>query len=137
MRAITLHQPWASLIAAGVKRYETRSWAPPPYLRGQRIAIHAGQYLQPCDIGETVKGEMRRLFGDGWELAVPRGAVVATAVLYSWGQTEIIAESMSALERECGNFTPGRMAWQLTDVEALPEPVSVRGRQGFWNWEEA
>ena len=29
MKALTLHQPWASLIAHGVKTIETRSWAPP------------------------------------------------------------------------------------------------------------
>jgi hypothetical protein len=26
MKALSLHQPWASLIALGVKRIETRSW---------------------------------------------------------------------------------------------------------------
>ena len=41
MKAITLHQPWASLIAEGVKTIETRSWAPPAALWGERIAIHA------------------------------------------------------------------------------------------------
>src|SRR6185437_11075967 len=43
MRAISLWQPWASLIACGVKRYETRSWAPPRDLIGQTIAIHAAK----------------------------------------------------------------------------------------------
>jgi len=27
MRALTLTQPWASLLAHGMKEYETRSWA--------------------------------------------------------------------------------------------------------------
>ncbi len=26
MKAITIHQPWATLIALGEKRFETRSW---------------------------------------------------------------------------------------------------------------
>jgi len=38
MRAITIHQPYASLIACGAKRLETRSWR--TNYRG-RIAIHA------------------------------------------------------------------------------------------------
>lgn len=38
MKAITIWQPWASLIACGVKQYETRSW--PTKYRGP-IAIHA------------------------------------------------------------------------------------------------
>jgi hypothetical protein len=43
MKALTLHQPWASLIALGVKTIETRSWACPPSLIGQPLAIHAGK----------------------------------------------------------------------------------------------
>lgn len=39
MKAITILQPYASLIVAGAKQYETRSWDTP--YRGI-IAIHAG-----------------------------------------------------------------------------------------------
>ena len=38
MKAITIWQPWAEFIAAGVKHNETRSWA--TKYRGP-IAIHA------------------------------------------------------------------------------------------------
>lgn len=41
MKAITLWQPWASLVAEGVKTIETRSWAAPAGLIGQTIGIHA------------------------------------------------------------------------------------------------
>lgn len=40
MRALTLHQPWASFVACGAKQIETRSW--PTKHRGP-IAIHAGK----------------------------------------------------------------------------------------------
>ena len=43
MPAISLHQPWASLIAYGVKTIETRSWRPPTKFIGQRIAIHGAK----------------------------------------------------------------------------------------------
>lgn len=42
MKAITIRQPWASLIAFGDKLYETRNWA--TKYRGP-IAIHAGKEL--------------------------------------------------------------------------------------------
>lgn len=45
MKAISLWQPWASLIACGVKPYETRDWAPPASLIGQPIAIHAAKKI--------------------------------------------------------------------------------------------
>lgn len=44
MKAITLHQPWASLIALGVKTVETRSWN--TNYRGT-LAIHAGLHDPP------------------------------------------------------------------------------------------
>ena len=40
IRALTLHQPWASLIAWGVKRYETR---PRPLSYRGPLAIHAAK----------------------------------------------------------------------------------------------
>ena len=46
MKATTLWQPWASLIAIGAKYYETRDYPPPAKLLGQRIAIHAA--VRPC-----------------------------------------------------------------------------------------
>ena len=41
MKAITLHQPWASALAHGLKKYETRSWPVPEKFVGHRVAIHA------------------------------------------------------------------------------------------------
>jgi hypothetical protein len=43
MKAISLWQPWASLIACGAKPFETRHWAPPRELIGATIAIHAAK----------------------------------------------------------------------------------------------
>lgn len=41
MKAISLLQPWASLLAFGSKRIETRSWPAPAHVLGQALAIHA------------------------------------------------------------------------------------------------
>ena len=47
MPALTLWQPWASLIAIGAKSIETRSWPAPAGLVGERIAIHAAANAKP------------------------------------------------------------------------------------------
>ena len=60
MKALTLHQPWASLIACGAKRIETRSWPPPKSLIGKRIAIHAG-------IGDGADNEFQSRRTEGTE----------------------------------------------------------------------
>ena len=50
MKAKTLYQPFATLIAEGLKTIETRSKPPPRSLIGHRIAIHAGK--RRIDAGE-------------------------------------------------------------------------------------
>lgn len=61
MRALTVKQPWASLIASGIKRVENRTYPVPKTVRGQRVAIHAGKGFDgswrekyPCSCGNQV-----------------------------------------------------------------------------------
>ena len=86
MKALTLHQPWASLIADGRKPFETRSWAPPRSLIGRRIAIHAGRTVDP-DAADQF-GYARRVIGRTAEGKHPVtaypfkvGEVICTAML--------------------------------------------------------
>ena len=41
MKAISIKQPWASLIAHGIKDVENRTWKCPEKYIGQRVLIHA------------------------------------------------------------------------------------------------
>lgn len=86
MKALTLHQPWASLIAIGVKSIETRSWS--TKYRGP-LAIHASAKrtrAMSCNLGQWRYGG---LTGCLWRAApqvrdlqyVRLGVVVATCTL--------------------------------------------------------
>ena len=151
MKAITLHEPWATLIAAGKKTIETRDWKPPAYLLGERIAIHAGRR-------KPTGGDLRLLKGiqERTEL-LPLGCVVATATLAdTWqvghlsyapgGSAKCPAERSRCLAHSndmsrwveidpYGNFAPGRWLWFLADVEPLMVPRRAVGHQRFWEWE--
>ena len=153
MYAITLHQPWASLIALGLKAVETRSWPAPARLVGQRIAVHAGKRVVRRP-GEAIEKELRAHWGDDWQVIIPNGAVVATAVLA--GMAQVARDDLPegyvvhdpGAEVGCaagrgrtpvdpwGDFSAGRWLWFLDDVRALPEPVPAVGRQSFWRWVE-
>jgi activating signal cointegrator 1 len=133
MRAISLWQPWASLVALDAKRIETRHWPVPTTLVGQRIAIHAAKtkaHLHICD-------------EPPFDLYIPKasllplGAIVATATL---AQCTAITEDLAGRiaagrphEYAFGLYIPGRFAWVLRDVEPLPAAVPFRGAQGFFN----
>lgn len=99
MKVLTLHQPWASLIALGVKTIETRGHS--TNVRG-RIAIHAA--ARPPDalyVGDYTVGYLdpkpatRRMWNTvefGAVIDLPLGAIVATANLIDcipmveWGE---------------------------------------------------
>ena len=73
MHAITLHQPWASLIALGIKTVETRSWPAPARLVGRTIAIHAGKRVGQR-AGRRYRAGVTDPSGRGLEQAYPRPA---------------------------------------------------------------
>lgn len=140
MKAITILQPWASLIANGQKRIETRSWYTPH--RGE-IAIHAGKKLEPDSVGWFQ--EEHDWFAElGIEDidALPRGCVIATArlthcVKFEHGATHRINQTgqYPPYETWLGDFSPGRFGWVLSDVKPINPPIPARGYQGLWDWE--
>jgi hypothetical protein len=83
MKAISLWQPWASLIACGAKPYETRSWAPPRELIGQTIAIHAAKRIDK----EAAEFAQDLMYGQ-------HGHDLADRLDESWGGDEVPDEIM-------------------------------------------
>jgi len=134
MKAISILQPWASLVAAGSKRFETRSWA--TTYRGP-LAIHASARLPVesrnlCDIGFWA--EAMGIERGAWQ-RLPLGSVVATCRLVECVSTDRVRLSRGDLEAFFGDFSAGRWAWRLEDVRRLPMPVPAMGRLGLWEWE--
>ncbi|MEK3873671.1 MULTISPECIES: ASCH domain-containing protein [unclassified Paenibacillus] len=146
MKAITILQPWATLIALGEKRFETRGWATKH--RGP-LGIHAGKKVDrsACEQPE-IKAVLAR---HGYTADnLPTGAVVAVAKLNECFQVYrdvlggvVVLESenrkthFSTLDNEYhfGWYEKGRYAWEITDVRRLPEPIPAKGMQRLWNWE--
>ncbi|MDX5091650.1 ASCH domain-containing protein, partial [Lactobacillus crispatus] len=77
MKAITIHQPWATLIALGEKQFETRSWE--TKYRGP-LAIHAGKKVDKEICLEEPFRSVLAKHGITAEI-LPTGAVVAIANL--------------------------------------------------------
>lgn len=107
MKILTVCQPYADLIARGVKRIENRSWA--TNYRGP-LLIHAGKsraWLSPGDVSDYVYG-----------------AVVAVCVVKDCVRLEKVA----AADREYAN---GPWCWVLGSVVELPAPLKWTGAQGL------
>lgn len=127
--ALSLLQPWASLVAVGAKRIETRSWATKH--RGI-LAIHASKgYPREC---RDFAGQIGvRLYLPSGPL--PLGRVVAVCRLVCIRPTDELEPALSARELHFGDYSPNRYGWLLEDVRVLPEPVEARGSLSLWQWE--
>jgi hypothetical protein len=93
MKALTLTQPWATLVAIGAKRIETRSWS--TSYRGP-LAIHAAKGF-PWDARDFTYAKMvRDLVGPHFNSSesgpldkqLPRGSVIATCNLVACWETK-------------------------------------------------
>lgn len=150
MRAITLHQPWASLIAQGHKTTETRIWPAPETLIGSRIAIHAARRRPRRSEWNDRVAEA----ADGVDL--PLGVIVATArvdgcvrvlsngfaklsepadlgrvwVVDKFGQEHRDAHQMSS--DPYGDYSEGRWIWLLSRVRPVEPPIEAKGSRGVW-----
>ena len=147
VNALTLHQPWASLIAHGVKTIETRSWSPPRSAIGRLLAIHAGkQVARPESLHADTLAAIVELYGESWRTEIPRGAVVAVVRLAGAYQVDedsgdnvlvMVAPYSSRKFVKVdphGDFEVGRWLWMLEEVRPH-ELVPAIGHQGLWRWE--
>lgn len=131
MRCITIRQPWATLIAIGEKRLETRGWK--TNYRGE-LAIHAGKRV---DVAACLAEPVRSLLAASGYTAdnLPTGAVVAIArlagchpVMANDGETAVldVREGGDGGRREVGQGEAGE------DRENRENRALVVTGQEYW-----
>lgn len=137
-KAISLTQPWATLIAIGAKRIETRSWS--TKYRGP-IAIHAAKGFPTwcrdlCD-EEPFRSVLRHRGLGASDL--PRGQVLGiTSLKACWPTEELSVNihtfSAARYELDFGNYDGGRVGFLFGDIYEI-NPVPARGALGIWTWD--
>lgn len=158
MKALTIYQPWAYLIALGAKPYEFREWdygTRYPQIPGQRIVIHAAarpmKYAEIVELHENLKKhggwgtalnptlalpviERLRASMEGrhehWDL--PLSVALCTAIITRARRATDMFKGSSV--RDSDRVNQHVWAWPLIELQAAPYPVSCRGAQGFWNF---
>jgi len=138
VRGWSLHQPWASLVACGLKRVETRGKGHP--YRGL-VAIHASKpwSQESRDALDRIERQFPVEVDARWsrlsrlEARPPLGGFVAVARLTACEvMTEASIAAQTPLERACGDWRAGRYAYRLENVQPLEAPVPASGKQGLW-----
>lgn len=157
--ALTVWQPWATLIAEGCKPFEFRGHAAPQKLVGQGIAIHAGarpmRRIEVANPANTLATDDWRQTGltnrpkalDILELvwrgfrtrgrneSLPLSTVICTAVLGQPIRDEELAAKLGfSLVNDSDRDEHSNWGWPLTDVEPVIPMSPARGGRGFWRW---
>lgn len=125
MKALTICQPYAELIARGDKPIENRTWG--TRYRGP-LAIHAGKSRAWLSIDDD---DPRANYGVD-VTAISFGAVVAVARLRGCCRIEDLP-----LDLRDHMHAEGPWCWILEDVQRLPMPIACNGAQGLWEWQDS
>lgn len=154
MKAITIWQPWATLIMIGAKPHEFRGYAAPRFVRNQRVVIHAGaRPVKPAEVEDLLRridAEARGLgsveeqtcldLDKARELLLrvraahkyrllPLSMALGTVVLGEPVQSCDLFK-MNVADSDRGAFN---WAWPVSDIQHFEPPMPMRGAQGFWN----
>jgi hypothetical protein len=94
------------------------------------VAIHAAARTCFTDLdAETLAAITKAIGWHDWVRSLPKGAVVATAVLAETHRTENVTPDLF------GDYRPGRWAWRLAAIRPVVPPMAARGRQIIgWGW---
>ena len=122
MKALTLKQPWASLIVNGYKEYEFRSWK--TNYRG-KILIHAGLSIEKDKINL-------------YDIDYPLGCIIGEATITDCIQVnkDFDSKLRKINPKIYGNNHIGMYAWKLENVIKYSKPIYVKGKLGLWNYEK-
>ena len=126
MKVITLKQPWATLVAEGLKKYEFRSWK--LNYRGE-ILIHAGK-----GIDKDAMDKFKHL-----NLNFPHSRIVARVNILDCIELnqEINKNIIKQNELVYGHkYNRIGYAWKLEVIEKINNNKEVSGKQGIWNLEK-
>lgn len=131
MKAITIKQPFATLIVDGVKDVENRSWVLPKKYIGERVLIHASKnesfYKQ---MPVEMSFEQIKEFADHYNNTTinaeifPLGAIIGSVVITG-----------CVTDRESVWAMPDHFHFTLAHAVRFPEPIPATGKLGFWEYD--
>lgn len=138
MKAITIKQPWASLIAEGIKDIENRMWL--TKFRG-RVLIHAGagkfvqdlhlllDYPQILDV--INKKKEVEIFGSH----LIKGAIIGSVEIIDCViEHESIWAEKTPMPAGCYMGEKPIYNWVLANPILFPEPIPAKGKLSFWDY---
>lgn len=143
MKAISIKQPWASLIVHGIKDIENRSWKCPEKYIGQRVLIHSGAKIadfkinkkqfaeiEKCGYGKTFGIITSMIKSDDFNPYIYFSAIIGSVEIADCVQyhPSIWAEQWT---KKDGIDIP-IYNWVLANPILFPTPIPAKGKLSFW-----
>lgn len=122
MKVLTLRQPWATLVAEGIKKYEFRSWK--TKYRG-KILIHAGAGID--------KEDMKKY--KDLNLDFPSRRIIAVVEIEDCLELDEDLNKKIINEKNIayGDKIRTGFAWKLKNVKKINYDKEINGQLGLWN----
>ena len=124
MKVITIRQPWATLIAEGIKKYEFRSWK--TNYRG-KILIHAGASID--------KEEMKKFKNLEYDFPIKRIIAEVEIIDCLKFNDNLNKKIISENNIVYGSKKRDGYAWKLGNVKKIEINETVNGQLGLWNYD--
>jgi len=141
VKALTLTQPWASLMELGQKEIETRSWY--TAFRGE-LVIHAAKGFPKWARETCEEDEFRHALMGLTANDLPLSVGLCVVELLACIRTEdihkaemVLGHKPHAREIAFGDYTEGRYAWLTRYVRPIAKQVPVKGALGLWEFRES
>lgn len=129
MKVLSLTEPFATLIKEKKKLVETRSWK--TNYRG-KLYIHASM-TKPS----KTDLEDKELLSLVENKEMNFGYIICKCDLVDciYMTEEYINNIKNNNHQEyiCGEYSVGRYAWILENIQVLPNPIKAKGHLGIWN----
>jgi activating signal cointegrator 1 len=139
IKAISLHQPWATLITVGLKKHETRSWA--TSYNGPLLICAAKKTSREQKLyHQYFLNKYQQILTEtdnyvGWD-DLPKGCAIALVELSDCiTMTQAFIKEQPQTELDTGDWRVGRFAWKLHNIRRIVPPMPITGKQGLFNAE--
>lgn len=130
MKVLSIRQPWANLVAEGLKIIETRNWK--TNYRGP-LAIHAGKVADKKSFARLKDWGVEGYFG--YELSLePRGAIIAISELVEIIEYKDHVAFIADMLDHLVNYGNAKYGWCLPteNTRNLKTPLPRRGMPGLF-----
>lgn len=132
MKVLSVKQPWAYLLCAGVKDIENRTWKLPEKYNGERVLIHAGAQWDDRhrNMAHLFTIKQWGALSPSMQVVMAHGNLPTSAIIGSVRFVDCVINHPSIWAEK------GVYNWVLSNPILFDKPIlNVKGKLSFWDYD--